>query len=394
MADKRIFELVTTTDRTGKFLAVDKVGLPSAEKFDAGALVVATDLDGYVDKTSAQTIDGEKTFVQGVTIQRSEAFLDIRDGADNSQAKIYIKPNDEAVIDLSDGIGGAVTISRNGNELEFKDGVAGVQKLSDLVGGGGNYVTLDTVQQITGAKTFTGGLVSKNYLVEIYGTSNNVVFKFWWELTDESKPFIDLGTGTHRIGVNGNELFLRDGSNIVVNVSDIVLDSDLANYYTKAQIDLGFVTLSTNQNIGGEKTFVNTTHFNGLGLFHNKVGIGVGFTTPTAGGLTIKAPHVSSHGLLELISTSVGSYIYLRSEGGGGSGFFMYDDALYVGQFAYRKASNELALYTGSTNVYALRIDRTNGAVYFDGLQSGAGTGTNVKEVRYNTSTKQLYYVA
>lgn len=68
MADKRIHELATTTDKSGKFIAVDDAGLPEALKFSADSLIDKAFTDTlYVKLAGAETVAGIKTWSnQGV----------------------------------------------------------------------------------------------------------------------------------------------------------------------------------------------------------------------------------------------------------------------------------------------------------------------------------------
>jgi drug/metabolite transporter superfamily protein YnfA len=99
MADRRIYELSTTTDLTGKFLAVDVLANPAAEKFAA---------DDLVTLSGAQTITGQKTF---------------------SLDTIF-----DAEIHLQDS---ATRIFKDGsNNMVFEDSVSGSNTLASLLGGG------------------------------------------------------------------------------------------------------------------------------------------------------------------------------------------------------------------------------------------------------------------
>ena len=75
MADKRIHELSTTSDKTGKFLALDEAGLPEALKFSADSLITKAFTDTlYVKVAGDETVNGVKTwanngiFGAGITV--------------------------------------------------------------------------------------------------------------------------------------------------------------------------------------------------------------------------------------------------------------------------------------------------------------------------------------
>lgn len=63
MPDKRIHELVETSDKSGKFIAVDDAALPEALKFDTDQLLDKTQTDAlYVKLTGNETVNGIKTW--------------------------------------------------------------------------------------------------------------------------------------------------------------------------------------------------------------------------------------------------------------------------------------------------------------------------------------------
>ncbi|MCK4909895.1 MAG: hypothetical protein KAS70_08345, partial [Planctomycetes bacterium] len=61
--DKRIHELSTTTDKVGKFLALDEAGLSEAQKFSADSLIDKAFTDMlYVKLAGDETVNGIKTW--------------------------------------------------------------------------------------------------------------------------------------------------------------------------------------------------------------------------------------------------------------------------------------------------------------------------------------------
>lgn len=56
MADKRIYELVTSAVRTGKFFVMDSNALTDAEKFDANALLDQTQADALYQKLADEPL--------------------------------------------------------------------------------------------------------------------------------------------------------------------------------------------------------------------------------------------------------------------------------------------------------------------------------------------------
>ena len=70
MADKRIHELSVTSDKSGKFLALDEAGLPEALKFSADSLIDKAFTDSlYVKLVGNETVNGVKTWVNNGIFQ-------------------------------------------------------------------------------------------------------------------------------------------------------------------------------------------------------------------------------------------------------------------------------------------------------------------------------------
>ena len=70
MADKRIHELSLTSDKSGKFLALDEAGLPEALRFSADSLIDKAFTDTlYVKLAGDETVNGVKTWVNNGIFQ-------------------------------------------------------------------------------------------------------------------------------------------------------------------------------------------------------------------------------------------------------------------------------------------------------------------------------------
>ena len=146
MADKRIHELATTTDKSGKFLALDEAGLSEALKFSADSLIDKAFTDTlYVKLAGNETVNGVKTWNnQGVF----EAGILV------NLLGIDVTGNSDIAGTLD--ITGALTVTAGGIIVTGASSIAG--KLTISTGGAditGNVAVAGTVASTSGGFTQT-----------------------------------------------------------------------------------------------------------------------------------------------------------------------------------------------------------------------------------------------
>jgi hypothetical protein len=122
MADKRIHELVETSDKSGKYIAVDEAGLSEALKYDTDNLLDKAQTDVlYVKLTGNETVNGVKTWNnQGIF----EAGIIVNAGGINVTGNSIVAGTFESIT-------GGYTIKLNGQILDFDRA-------------GANYITCST----------------------------------------------------------------------------------------------------------------------------------------------------------------------------------------------------------------------------------------------------------
>ncbi len=121
MADKRIFELATTTDRVDKYFVLDKAATAAAEKFAADDLLSEADA-ATVYLTQASAVATYLTIAAAAT-----TYVSLTGGQTISGLKLFTSPFGIQIIDVN------TSINRDGsNNLTLKDAVTGTKTLAEL----------------------------------------------------------------------------------------------------------------------------------------------------------------------------------------------------------------------------------------------------------------------
>lgn len=140
------------------------------------------------------------------------------------------------------------------------------------------FVTLDTTQSITGAKTFSTSVRFANNasIIQNQNNTSNYTTILKWYKNGASRNTYDPSIGQHNTGGDGNGSICilpyptktsPWGGTVGLFISKGVLKLDgksvalAENYYTKTESDKRYVTLTTNQTVSGIKTFSTQQKF-------------------------------------------------------------------------------------------------------------------------------------
>lgn len=140
------------------------------------------------------------------------------------------------------------------------------------------FVTLDTTQSITGAKTFSTSVRFANNasIIQNQNDTSNYTTILKWYKNGASRNTYDPSIGQHNTGGDGNGSICilpyptetsPWGGTVGLFISKGVLKLDgksvalAENYYTKTESDERYVTLTTAQTVSGVKTFSTQQKF-------------------------------------------------------------------------------------------------------------------------------------
>ncbi|KAA6325102.1 MAG: hypothetical protein EZS28_054111, partial [Streblomastix strix] len=212
----------TKTETDTNFVGAEEFSTKLDEKVDK------TELDDYVDLTSAQIITGQKQFgifsVSSVSKQsKNDASILLAGGGDMLVSSLVTQPQLQEVRDIASGKSKGYVFATTDEMNTWMEDQENVAKLAI----GDNLYIID-----------------------------KQVMDYWWdgtnlraletELPDMSNVVTSLGAATG----NGNA------------ITDISIDG---NTLTPAKNET-FVTTSYDQNIGGQKTFTTTIHSVGIAV--------------------------------------------------------------------------------------------------------------------------------
>jgi len=148
-----------------------------------------------------------------------------------------------------------------------------------------NYVTLDTTQTITGAKTFTTNPVT------IGSTSG---------LSVDSSSYIDIGNARIVYDSGAKALHIKNKTGVNDTIS-LFADGFVSAGGTAAQSTISFVTVEENQTVNGLKTFSGATTFSSRigvgGATSNSYALNVTGSQNLSGSLTVGSSATISSGL-------------------------------------------------------------------------------------------------
>lgn len=280
--DKRIHELVETSDKSGKFIAVDDAGLSEALKFDADNLITKAFTDTlYVKLAGDETVNGVKTW------NNNGIF----------EAGILVNLNGITVTGNSNiagtlGVDGLLTVTIGGFAVTGASSIAG--KLTISTGGidiTGNQSITGTIFQTDGVKSITLSndkiLFSNNGVNYFHGTAVGGYFAFV--------------TASRALSVANANLVLRSNqesyfnSNLGIGIDDpaarlhivgtgntnFILDSSASNTYLQFQnagASKGYIGWTVTGSDGiAILNSIGTTNF----IVHEDGNVGIGFASPT-----------------------------------------------------------------------------------------------------------------
>ena len=296
--------------------ALDKLTLICQEINDI--LLQTVDLDGdYVTLSTAQTITGQKTFNTETRFRSSAIFYNLTAasptfgvafgaiaygdfsnlGGLNEYLGIdSVYPDSDIVLTARDGAGGSVNLWLKGDSRELYWNGNLIADTNGVVGGGGNFVTVDTQQTITGLKTFASTIYLQNQ------TSGNQ--NAWLYSASFPGPVHSVFLDSHEINSN-IYLQARDGvgtAQVLLCGADGVLywlGVPIANSSGIIQPAGGFVDLVNDQSVAGVKTWEGNI------LIQNQ-------NTPTKNALLWSSDFGPVHGVA-LDSVEINSNVYLQA---------------------------------------------------------------------------------
>ena len=197
MADKRIHELATTTDKSGKFLALDEAGLSEALKFSADSLIDKAFTDTlYVKLAGDETVNGVKTWNNNGIF---EAGILVNLGG------IDVTGNSNIAGTL--GVDGALTVTAGGIIVTGVSSIAG--KLTISTGG----------FEVTGNSIIHGTLLQDGGTYSITLSSETIIF------SRNSTNYIHAAT------VGGNLVFITNGQAKDPANANLVLSTTQESYF-------------------------------------------------------------------------------------------------------------------------------------------------------------------
>ena len=286
MADKRIHELSVTSDKSGKFLALDEAGLPEALKFSADSLIDKAFTDTlYVKLAGDETVNGVKTWVNNGIFQAGITVT--LGGIDVTGLSTFdgltVATNDLTVTTLAAAVA---------DELVFADSAGLFKTSGNLTYNGSELIVLGAFSSTTGGFTqrmdgsqFTFSRNSANYV----------------RCSTAGGFFVFITNGLATSTANANLVLASSqesyfNSNLGIGIVDpaarlhivgtgntnSILDSSAANTYLQFQnagASKGYIGFTVTGDDGiAILNSVGTTHF----IMTEAGNCGIGDTTPTA----------------------------------------------------------------------------------------------------------------
>lgn len=363
MADKRIFELGTTTSLASKFFAVDSSTNPLAEKFDAAQLVTLA---------GAQTITGAKRFTSPVEFTDATA-----------------------------------TIKQAGGELTFTDGVTGSKTLAQLAT---NPITIGAAWQIpyvntggtdfsysSGLKYETGTLTASQLAVSAIAAGGAIprvvttasvtgLLESWSNFTFNNSTGIlytpITSSGSFYVSVS-TVAISKDGSN------NMTFTDPVTGTKTLAQLAAAAITFGTSgqipyMNVGGTDFSYSSALRYDTGYFHSDGGIKVSSLSITDGAVVM----ASGGGVGEFSTSSNFKYVSGRLTVGHASVVYLDLDA---GTYPWQlKATGDTSLEINHyTDVY-ITMSAAGGVTLGQSLTLPTGATVDTIETTLTTASDHL----
>ena len=219
------------TDLVSSLVQGNNVTLvPDPENKTITINATGSDLSNYVDKTTDQTIDGWKTFLKSPILK----------GTTNSVLKFKNGNNNDDVANLTYTFSSDEFRIKSYGDLIFENDTTSIN-LDDILTSASltNYVTTNTVQTITGNKTFSGSTV--------FNSSNGI----WFNTQNNNNAHIyasEVGS-LNQLFLSSSQIYFVRAGYQTLEVSDLQLKGNLVT-----SVD----SLSTDAQYPSAKLFYDT----------------------------------------------------------------------------------------------------------------------------------------
>ncbi|KAA6375697.1 MAG: hypothetical protein EZS28_028777 [Streblomastix strix] len=279
----------------------EKLDLKANSDYVSANYVNKTELDDYVELTSAQKITGQKQFgiisVSSISKQsKNDALILLAGGGDMLVSSLVSQPQLQEVRDIASGKSKGyvfATTQEMNTWLEDQENVAKLaigdnlyivdKEVMDYWWDGTALRALETeLPDISNVVTSLGAATGNDNAITVISIDGNTITPaknntFITTGFDQSitgmKTFTStiISNGIQYSGYDNSSVFLAGGG--VKSISDINASADLSDYYNKTKTDelLGdkanvgdlnnYVTLNTAQSINANKTFNNACRF-------------------------------------------------------------------------------------------------------------------------------------